>query len=118
MFPDIELQSGHTNLQENCLVISSLDDGLDVYSIPNMQLMKTYSHVNINDMIFKVTFVANGQLVSGGKGGYARVYDVQSGQLLQTLEHCKGELRYLFCIPFILRYFCFSLCQMIVFCRL
>ena len=39
------------NLQENCLVISNLDDGLDVYSIPNMQLMKTDSHRNINDMI-------------------------------------------------------------------
>ena len=118
MFPDIDLQSGHADLQEKYLVISNLDDGLDGYSIPNMQLMKTYSHGNINDMILRVTFVANGQLVSRGKGGYAQIYDVQSSQLLQMLEHCKGELRYSLCIPFILCYFCFSLHQTIVFCRL
>lgn len=64
-----------------------------------MQLMKNYSHGNTNDMIFKVAFVANGQLVSGGKGGCARIYDVQSGQLLQTLEHDEGELMPLVCIP-------------------
>ena len=118
MFPDIELQSGHADLQENCLAISNLNDGLDVYGVLNMQLIKTYSHGNINDMIFKVAFIANGQLVSGEKGGYTQVYGFQSGQLLQMLDHCKGELRYLFCILFILHYFCFSLHQMIVFCRL
>ena len=92
VFSDVNPQSAHANLQENGLVVSNLDDSLDVYSILNMQLMKNYSHGNTNDRIFKVAFVANGQLVSGGKGSCARVYDVQSGQLLQTLDHDKGEL--------------------------
>ena len=85
-------RSAHADLQGNSLAVSNLDDGLDIYSLPNMQLMKNCSHGNTNDRIFKVAFVANDQLVSGGKGGCARVYDVQSGQLLQTLEHDKGEL--------------------------
>ena len=106
-FPNVELQSAHADLKENCLAIANLDDGLDVYSLPNMHLMKSYSHGNTNDMIFKVAFIANGQLVSGGKGGCARVYDVQSGQIVQLLEHDKGELRFLIYILLVLHYLCF-----------
>ena len=58
--------SAHANLQGISLVVSNLDDGLDIYSLPNMQLMKNCSHGNTNDRIFKVAFVANNQLVSGG----------------------------------------------------
>ena len=58
--------------------------------------MKNYLHGNTNNRIFKVAFVGNGQLVSGGKGGCTRVYDVQIGQLLQMLEHDKGESSFWF----------------------
>lgn len=83
--------SAHADLKGDCLAIANLDDGLDVYSLPNMQLMKNYSHGTTNDVIFKVAFVGNGQVISGGQAGRGRVYDVQSGQLLQMLEHSDGE---------------------------
>lgn len=80
------------------MAISNLDNGVDVYSLPSMQLMKNYSHGSVYDRIFKVAFVADDEIVSGGKGGSARLYSVHSGQLLQTLEHDEGELMAAVCI--------------------
>ena len=94
----LSLWSAHADLQENCLAISNLDNGVDIYSLPSMQLMKNYSHGGVYDRIFKVAFVADGELVSGGKGGSARLYSVHSGQLLQTLEHDEGELGATICM--------------------
>ena len=115
---DVGPYSAHADLQENCLAIANLDDGLDLYSLPNMQLMKSYSHGTTNDKIFKVAFVANSQIVSGGQGGCARVYDVSSGQLLQMLEHSDGESISLAHTQLILCYLPFILSQMAIFCRL
>lgn len=64
-----------------------MHDGIDLYNLPNMQLIKTYSHGNANIAIFKVSFVDRSWLVSGGQDGFARLYNVQSGQLIQKLEH-------------------------------
>jgi WD40 repeat protein len=72
------------------LAIANLHDGVDLYSIPNMQLIKTYSHGNTNNAIFKVSFVDTNWLVSGGQDGFARLFDVQSGQFLQKMEHGSG----------------------------
>lgn len=88
---DVERRSAHADLKDNCLVIANLDDGLDLYNLPNMQLLKSFSHGTMNEYIFKVAFVANDLLVSGGQGGSARVYHVHSGQLLQSLQHNDGE---------------------------
>jgi hypothetical protein len=75
---------------ENFLAIANLHDGVDLYSFPDMHLIKTYSHGNMNDAIFKVSLMDKHWLVSGGQDGSARLYDVQSGQLLQKLEHGSG----------------------------
>ena len=99
------------------VAVSNLDNGLDIYSLANVQLMKNCPHGNTNDRIFKVAFVANDQLVSGGKGGCARVYDVQSGQLLQMLEHNKGELSLQFAFHS-LYFVYFTLCQTAKLCKL
>jgi len=82
--------SASSNLNDNYLVVMNLHDGVDLYSVPSMQLIKTYSHGNANIAIFKVSFVDKGWLVSGGQDGFARMYDVRSGQLLQKLEHDSG----------------------------
>lgn len=79
--------SAHTDLKDNHLLVANLHDGVDLYSVPNMQLIKTYSHGNANNAIFKVSFVDRSWLVSGGQDGFARLYHSQSGQLLQKLEH-------------------------------
>jgi WD40 repeat protein len=55
-----------------------------------MQLIKTYSHCYANTAIFKVSFIDKHWLVSGGQDGFAHLYDVQSGQLTQKLEHDAG----------------------------
>ena len=82
--------SAYSDLNENYLAVMNLHDGVDLYSVPNMQLIKTYSHGNANTAIFKVSFVNKGRLVSGGRDGFARMYDVRSGQLVQKLEHDSG----------------------------
>ena len=82
--------SAHAVLKENFLVITNLHDGIDLYSVPNMQLIKMYSHSNVNNTIFKVSFVDSDWLVLGWQDGFARLYDVHSGQFLQKLEHSSG----------------------------
>src|SRR5882724_7704838 len=79
--------SAYSDLNENYLAVTNLHDGVDLYSLPSMQLIRTYSHGNANTAIFKVSFVNKGWLVSGGQDGFARMYDVRSGQLLQKLKH-------------------------------
>ena len=79
--------SAYTDLNKNYLAVTNLHDGVDLYSVSSMQLIKTYSHGNANTAIFKVSFVNKSWLVSGGLDGVACLYDVQSGQLVQKLEH-------------------------------
>ena len=79
--------SAYSDLNENYLAVTNLHDGVDLYSLPSMQLIRTYSHSNANTAIIKVSFVNKGWLASGGQDGFARMYDVRSGQLLQKLEH-------------------------------
>jgi len=55
-----------------------------------MQLIKMYLHRYTDTAIFKVSFVDNSWLVSGGQDGFARLYDMRSGQLTQKLEHDAG----------------------------
>jgi WD40 repeat protein len=83
--------SAHTDFKENRLLVANLHDGVDLYSVPSMQLVKTYSHGNANNAIFKVSFVDRDWLVSGGQDGFARLYHSQSGQLVQKLEHSPGR---------------------------
>jgi len=58
--------SAHANLMDNFLAIVNLHDGIDLYSFPNMHLIKTYSHGNMNDAIFKVSLMDKHWLVSSG----------------------------------------------------
>jgi hypothetical protein len=74
----------------NFLAITNLHDGVDLCSFPNMHLMKTYAHNDMNDAIFKVSLMDRHWLVSGGQDGSAHLYDVRPGQLFQKLEHSSG----------------------------
>lgn len=88
----IRTRIAYADLNKNYLAITNLHDGIDLYSVPSMQLIKTYPHGNANTTILKVSFVDRSWLVSGGQDGYARLYDVKSGQLIQKLEHGSGDL--------------------------
>ena len=67
--------SAHADLNKNFMAVTNLDDGVDLYSVPTMQLIKTYSHGNVNNAIFKVSFIDNNWLVSGRQDGFAWLYD-------------------------------------------
>ena len=82
--------STHADVKENLLGISNLCNGANLYSVPNMQLIKTYLDGNINNAICEVYFVNRGWLVLGGQDSFAHLYDVQSGQFLHKLEHSSG----------------------------
>jgi WD40 repeat protein len=71
-------------------VVANLHDSVDIYGIPNMQLIKSYLHGNTNNTIFKVSFIDSDWLISGGQDGFACLYDVQSGQCLEKLDHGSG----------------------------
>jgi len=64
--PANQQYSAHVDVKENLLAINNLHNSIDLYSIPNMQLIKTYSHGNANNAIFKVSFVDRDWLVPGG----------------------------------------------------
>ena len=56
-----------------------------------MQLLRNFQHGSENNHIFKVAFIEGTRLVSGGRDGAARLYNCQSGSLVEKLEHgnCK-----------------------------
>jgi WD40 repeat protein len=83
--------SGHSDLKDKYLAVTNLHSGIDVYTIPTMQLVKSCSHNILRNYILQVSFVDNGWLVSGGDDGFARLYDLRSGQFLEKLDHSHGN---------------------------
>jgi len=82
--------NAHADPQKNCLAVTNLHDRVDLYRVPNMQLIRTYSHGNENNFMFKVYIINKRRLISGGQDGVTRLYDLKSGQLLQKLQHGSG----------------------------
>jgi hypothetical protein len=57
------------------LAVTNLHDGVDLYKVPSMQLIKTCLDSNMNNIIFGVSFVDKSWLLSGGQDGFAHLYD-------------------------------------------
>lgn len=58
-----------------------------------MQLVKTYSHGNLDTYIYQVAFAGKDWLVMGGQDGNARIYDQGTGAFIQKLVHSpEGKL--------------------------
>jgi hypothetical protein len=72
------------------LAVTNLHDGVDLYRVPNMQLVKTYSYGSEINFIFKVSIIDK-WLLCGGQDGFGRLYNLQSGEMLQKLEHNSGQ---------------------------
>jgi hypothetical protein len=68
-----------------------LHDGVDLYRVPSMQLIRTYSHGNENNFMFKVSIIDKRWLVSKEQDGLACLYNLKSGQLSQKLQHGSGQ---------------------------
>ena len=82
----------HADLQELCFAVANLQDGVDMYSIPNMQLLNSFKHSSMNDHVFKVALIDGTRLVSGGQDDAAHLFDCWRGSLVTKLDHssCKS----------------------------
>ena len=73
------------------LVVANLHNGVDIYSIPSVNLVQTFSFSIKVNALYKVCIASNGWVVAGGENGCARLYDMQRGELLQMIQHSDGE---------------------------
>lgn len=86
------MYSAHSDLKDNYLAVANLHNGVDLYLLPTMSLVKTYSHGSIDTVLYQVAFADKDWVVSGSEEGHARIYERSSGVLQQRLDHCEGEL--------------------------
>jgi hypothetical protein len=84
--------SAHSALKDNYLAVTNLHNGVDIYSLPAMQLVKSCSHGGGDTALYQVVFAHERWVVSGSQDGHARIYDQTSGVILQNLDHCEGNL--------------------------
>ncbi|KLO04610.1 WD40 repeat-like protein, partial [Schizopora paradoxa] len=70
------------------LFITNLVDGIDQYKLPDFVKVKVFPHAIKSNFPLQVATTHRGTwVVSGGDSGFARLFDRQSGQLLQLLHH-------------------------------
>lgn len=75
-------------------LVSNLCDGLDLYSLPTMELKRNFTHAIALNVILQVEIISQLQwAVVGGDDGFVRVFDMRSGSFLFSLVH--GESRHL-----------------------
>lgn len=71
--------------------MTNLHNGVDIYILPTMQLVKTYNHGSADTTLYQVVFANKDWVISGSEEGYARIYERSSGVLLQKLDHSQGN---------------------------
>lgn len=83
--------SGDATLEQDHFVTTNLVDGIDRYSLSQMQLLRHYRQdVKVN-VPLQVRLVNDGSwVVVGGDDSCAYVYKLQTGLLVQTLKHADG----------------------------
>lgn len=80
--------SGHSALNGQHLLVSNLFNGVDVYSLPTMELERTFTHAITVNMIMQVVFTSQQEwVVAGGDDGFVRIFDMCSGNFLFSLLH-------------------------------
>lgn len=74
------------------LLISNLFNGLDLYSLPTLELKRTFTHAIAVNVILEVEIISKPQwAVLGGDDGFVRVFDMRSGNFLYSLMHGQRE---------------------------
>ncbi|KAI0296895.1 WD40-repeat-containing domain protein [Russula brevipes] len=76
------------------LLVSNLKDGIDEYHFLSMEKVQTFSHpIETNCIIQSRSLPSWNLIVTGGDGGFARVFNRISGQLVAEIHHgARGEL--------------------------
>jgi hypothetical protein len=79
-------------LIDQIIVVSNLHNGIDQYALPTLERLQSYPHPVLRNVPLQVaTTREGGWIVSGGDDGYVRVFDCRTGQLMERLEHEKGQ---------------------------
>ena len=73
------------------LAVANLHNGVDIYSIPSLNLVKSFSYSIKINALYKVCIANDGWVVAGGENGFARLYDMHRGELLRMIPHSDGE---------------------------
>ena len=73
------------------LAMANLHNRVDIYSIPSLNLVKYFSYSIKINALYKVCIVNDGWVVAGGENGFARLYNMRRGELLQMIPHSDGE---------------------------
>jgi hypothetical protein len=86
--------SGHATLSadERMLIVSNLQDGVDIYSMPPVQLLRSFKHAISVNVPLQVHSALQGALtLAGSDDGTVRLFEQRTGQVSELLPHGNGE---------------------------
>jgi WD40 repeat protein len=90
----VRLRSGDMALSSDnrSLIVSNLVDGIDIYTMPPRQPVRSYKHAIRVNKILQVSSALGGALtVAGSDDGTVRLFEQRTGQLYDQLSHGNGE---------------------------
>ena len=90
--------SGHATLSadERMLIVSNLQDGVDTYSMPPVQPLRSFKHAISENVPLQVHSALQGALtLSGSDDGTVRLFEQRTGQVSELLPHGNGGCRHL-----------------------
>ena len=68
------MYSAHSDRKDNYLATANLHNDIDIYILPNMQLVQMYTHGSINTMLYQVVFTEKDWVILGSEDGHAHIY--------------------------------------------
>lgn len=83
-------QSGQSDVNGSELAVANLHNGVDIYNIPSLNLVKSFSYSIKINALYKVCITQNGWVVAGGENGAARLFDMRRGEFLKMIQHSDG----------------------------
>ena len=86
--------SGHCIIGDDghSLIVSNLRDGIDLYSLPPSQPLRTFKHNIIRNVPLLISSALNGRMtIVGSDDGCTRMYDPYMGMMTGVLQHGNGE---------------------------
>ena len=83
--------SGQLDMTGSQLVMANLHNGVDIYNIPSLNLVKSFSYSIKINTLYKVWIANDGWVVAGGENGFVHLYNIHRGELQQMIPHSNGE---------------------------
>ena len=77
IIPDCDIHnSGQSDVVGSELAVANLHNGINIYSIPSLNLVKSFSFSIKVNALYKVCIASNGWVVAGGENGCACLYNM------------------------------------------